>query len=54
METFEQWALKNFVGIEMTEPPADWDREKEFFYLINGKQYRIPFASVPLTYDKCL
>lgn len=47
MNSFENWVLKNFVGVEMFDPPTDWDRETEFFYSIEGKQFRIPIARVP-------
>jgi len=47
LNPFEKWVSVNFTGVEMPDPPEDWDRQNEFFYLIDGKQYRIPFARVP-------
>lgn len=44
---FEEWVLANYTGEYQTEPPADWDRKHEFFYLIDGKQYRINYYDVP-------
>lgn len=47
LELFEQWVKAHCAGREMSSPPADWDRDAEFFYLIGGLQYRVRVADVP-------
>jgi hypothetical protein len=47
MNSFDEWVTAHFTGVEMPDPPEDWDRKNEFFYLIEDKQYRIPYAKVP-------
>lgn len=49
MDAFDKWVLKNFAGqgFELFDPPADWDRGREFFYIIDRLHYRIPYAKVP-------
>jgi hypothetical protein len=47
LELFERWVKAHCVGREMSSPPADWDRDAEFFYLIDGLQYRVRVNDVP-------
>lgn len=44
---FEAWVRSNYTGKIMQSFPDDWNREKEFFYLIDGLQYRIQIKDVP-------
>lgn len=51
---FEQWILKNYTGQILETPPKDWNQNIEFFYKINGLQYRIQIKDVPKKFLKGL
>lgn len=44
---FENWVLSNFGGQILLEPPDDYDPQKEFFYKIDGLQFRVPYDQIP-------
>jgi len=55
MKDFEKWILQNYKPCEEMECfPEDWDREKEFFYKIDGLQYRIQFSDGPLIFLRAI
>ena len=52
IEKFERWVKSNYKGRRTEAPPADWDRDVEFFYKIDGIQYRIRYSDVPLEFKQ--
>jgi hypothetical protein len=48
LNPFEKWVMRNCTNEgALAEPPSDWNREEEFFYIVGNMQYRVPIKKVP-------
>lgn len=45
----EGWILKNYIGapLKTFNPPKDWKRDREVFFVIEGYNYRVNFTDIP-------
>lgn len=50
---FDEWVLRTYTGVVMAEPPK-WDKKKEFYYSLGGKQHHILIKDVPKIFRKLL